>query len=51
MVLARLVRLTSIMRVSSPLQSERIPYGTLLWASGINTRPVVKNLIEKIGKV
>lgn len=32
-------------------QSEKVPYGTLVWASGIATRPVIKNLIDKIGKV
>jgi NADH dehydrogenase FAD-containing subunit len=28
-----------------------MPYGTLVWASGIATRPVVKGLMEKLGKV
>lgn len=28
----------------------KIPYGTLLWASGVASRPFVKDLMKKIGK-
>lgn len=39
------------MKIKSTGQNITVPYGMVVWSTGVGTRPVVKDFMEQIGQV